>query len=576
MIRSSIRFFRKFFSVYMLLYGICRVGRALFPVLMVPATGALISEITLLSQEGVFRFPVSLLSLLMLLFLSYVLDLASERLEMVCKQNSECRMREELYGKLVRIPFSYFENSEKLHQIQVVFDKPDEYFQDTLHANMRCIEIFVSIASFTAILASKSMMMVVLFLLLVAAVLFFAFKSGHQNYEAFEEGEEIIRRNDYLESVLLDREYAIERAAFEYNERFETEWLKNNDQYLRVTEKPLKQMCVKVNRIQLISFAIVAIFAMGLYRLLWKDTINGAFFISAAGACFNLIALVSNEIFWTYSSLAEGLDYFQSYADFLSLQQAEEHHTKSGIDIPFKKIEIKNLTFTYPSEKKPTLHDLSLTLEYGKTYALVGANGCGKSTFVKLLLGLYTDYTGEILIDGKELRTLNRAEINSIFGVAFQDFTHLEIPIEVYLQSEKAENILPLLRTLGFPSNENILSKSLGKLSEDGVELSGGEWQKMLLARVLLNKISFKILDEPTAAIDPEEELRLYERFDSLRGKEGALLITHRLGASIFCDTIYVMDDGHIVEEGSHLNLLKKDGLYADMFRVQGDPYENE
>ena len=108
------------------------------------------------------------------------------------------------------------------------------------------------------------------------------------------------------------------------------------------------------------------------------------------------------------------------------------------------------------------------------------------------------------------------------------------------------------------------------------MELSGGEWQKMLLARVFLNKISFKILDEPTAAIDPEEELRLYERFDSLRGKEGALLITHRLGASIFCDTIYVMDDGHIVEEGSHLNLLKKDGLYADMFRVQGDPYENE
>lgn len=379
-----------------------------------------------------------------------------------------------------------------------------------------------------------------------------------------------------MESVLLDRDYALERTVFEYKGRFETEWLKNNDQYLEVTKKPLKQMCAEVSRIKFISFGIVAIFAMGLYSLLREGTINGAFFISAAGVCFNLIALVSNEIFWTYSSLAEGLDYFKSYADFLSLKEAEEHHTKANINIPFKKIEVKNLTFTYPSEEEPTLNDLSLTLEYGKTYALVGANGSGKSTFVKLLLGLYTDYKGEILIDGNELRRLNRTEINSIFGAAFQDFAHLEIPIEVYLQSEKAENTLSLLSTLGLLSNENILSKSLGKLSEDGVELSGGEWQKMLLARVLLNKISFKILDEPTASIDPEEELRLYELFDSLCGKEGALLITHRLGASIYCDTIYVMDGGHIVEEGSHPDLLKKDGQYAEMFRIQGDPYEKK
>src|SRR3712207_1165287 len=243
--------------------------------------------------------------------------------------------------------------------------------------------------------------------------------------------------------------------------------------------------------------------------------------------------------------------------------------------MPFESIEFKNVSFAYPGTSHKVLNNFSMYVEKNKHYAIVGKNGAGKSTFIKLLTGLYDDYEGEILINGKNIKTFTYEQLKAYFSIVYQDFAKYFISIKdnvllgnckeishSIIQDQIVQNaLIDMDMEYSVSLLEDGIYTSLGNLDKNGLELSGGQWQKVALARTLISNASFYILDEPTAVLDPISENRLYKLFSKASIGKPMFLITHRLGAARICDEIFVIDKGSVVEHGTHKELINKKGV---------------
>lgn len=258
-------------------------------------------------------------------------------------------------------------------------------------------------------------------------------------------------------------------------------------------------------------------------------------------------------------------------------------------------IEFRNVSFSYPNTDIQVLSGLNITLQPGEHLSVVGLNGAGKTTFIKLLCRLYDTTEGEILLDGINIRKYDYQEYMSLFSPVFQDFklfgfsvkdnillsdTSLAPAQQEYAQDTTSQtNIQELLAQVGLQERIDSLEKGADTIlfkafDENGVEFSGGEQQKIAIARALYKKAPVVILDEPTAALDPVAEYDIYRQFNALVGGKTAIYISHRLSSCKFCDRIAVFSDGRIKEYGTHDELVKvKDGIYAEMFAAQAQYY---
>ncbi|MDE5679135.1 MAG: ABC transporter ATP-binding protein/permease, partial [Lachnospiraceae bacterium] len=245
-------------------------------------------------------------------------------------------------------------------------------------------------------------------------------------------------------------------------------------------------------------------------------------------------------------------------------------------------IEFKNVDFTYPNTEVQVLKNVSLTLHAGEHLSVVGLNGAGKTTFVKLLCRLYDPTAGEILLDGVNISEYDYNEYMQLFSPVFQDFKLFAFSMKENIilgDDMKQEAVLPLVKQVGLEekvsSMEKGLDTSLFKFyEEDGIEPSGGEQQKLAIARALYKKAPVVILDEPTAALDPVAEYDIYRQFEELVGGKTAVYISHRLSSCKFCDRIAVFSEGRVAEYGAHDELLKLGGIYAEMFAAQAQYYQ--
>lgn len=249
-------------------------------------------------------------------------------------------------------------------------------------------------------------------------------------------------------------------------------------------------------------------------------------------------------------------------------------------------IELEHVSFTYPGSRVPTLRDLNLAIRPGEKIALVGLNGAGKSTLVKLLCGLYRPTSGTIRVGGRPLSSFGREEYFSMIAAVFQDVKLLPLTIAQNVASDNGEDIdrqrvrqclsLAGLWEMvdGLPQKEDT---PLGRgVLDDGIDLSGGERQKVWMARAFYKEASILILDEPTAALDPLAEQEIYEKYVEMSEGRTSLFISHRLASTRFCDRIWLMENGRITEQGSHEELMEKNGAYARLFAVQGKYYRKE
>lgn len=267
------------------------------------------------------------------------------------------------------------------------------------------------------------------------------------------------------------------------------------------------------------------------------------------------------------------------------MNKGEGEKLPEGKELP-PEIELKNLTFSYDEAKAPTVDGISLKIGRGEKIAVVGVNGAGKSTLVKLICGLIIPSGGQILINGTDSRLFNRDEYYKLFSTLFQDCALLPSTVAKNIalcEEEKidCERLWECMRLAGIsdkveslPEKENTLL--VREVHEGAVAFSGGELQRLLLARALYKTAPVIILDEPTAALDPIAENEMYLKYSELTGDKTAIYISHRLSSTRFCDRIILLDGGKIAETGTHAELLALNGRYAEMFNTQSKYYKEE
>lgn len=284
------------------------------------------------------------------------------------------------------------------------------------------------------------------------------------------------------------------------------------------------------------------------------------------------------------SLLKMNTKYVKQYLDFMDIKNKKYEGT-----LPVEKrdddkfmIEFENVSFHYPGSEKNVLENFSIRFNIGERLAVVGRNGSGKTTFIKLLCRLYDPTEGRILLNGIDIKKYDYKEYLSLFSVVFQDF---QIPAFTLGQAVAAsqeydeEHVNDAVKKAGLSSlaarmpygNETYLTKEFDKT---GVNISGGEAQKLAIARALYHDTPFVILDEPTAALDPIAEYEVYAKFDELIGTKTAVYISHRLSSCQFCNDILVIYDGKAVQRGSHEKLIDEEGLYAKLWKTQAKYYQ--
>lgn len=246
-------------------------------------------------------------------------------------------------------------------------------------------------------------------------------------------------------------------------------------------------------------------------------------------------------------------------------------------------IRLENVSFTYPSSDRKILEHVDLTLHAGEKLAIVGLNGAGKSTLIKLICGFYDPTEGRVLLNGEDIRKYDRSDYYNVFSAVFQNFVVLagSIAFNVSQTDENAdtEKVADCIRKAGLEEKVNSLPEKLNtKLNravyDDAVDLSGGENQRLMLARALYKDSPVVILDEPTAALDPVAEADIYSKYNEMTKGKSSVYVSHRLASTRFCDRIIFIENGGISEEGTHEELLAKGGRYAELFGVQSKYYK--
>lgn len=349
-------------------------------------------------------------------------------------------------------------------------------------------------------------------------------------------------------------------------------------------EKTLKQISMRTAKTSSIVAVMGAFVAFGVYVFIGVKGNLGLFDIGAlvmyCGAFMQIIAGIM-KMAVTFGKTAEMVPLVHYYFQIINTKDEMTYGDKE-LDLSGGfQAEFKNVSFKYPGAESYALQNVNLKINNGEHLAVVGRNGSGKTTFIKLMCRLYDVTDGEILINGENIQAYTKESITALYSVVFQDFKIFSVPLRDTVCAGSAfdrdklytclENANIKERVERLPHQENTyLYKDLNK---DGVEISGGEAQKLALARALYKDAPVVVLDEPTAALDPIAENEIYSRFNSFVQSKTAIYISHRLSSCVFCDTIAVFDHARLVESGTHTALLAADGQYAALWNAQAKYY---
>lgn len=350
-------------------------------------------------------------------------------------------------------------------------------------------------------------------------------------------------------------------------------------------EKLLKK--VSLNSAKSSSFVAIlgAIVGFGIYLFIGVKGLYGLFGIgSLVLYCGSFMQIINGimKMAATFGKTEEMVPLVNYYFDIMNTKDEMEYGDKV-LDTTEFELEFKNVSFRYPDAENYSLKNINIKIKNGEHLAVVGRNGSGKTTFIKLMCRLYDVTDGEILINGINIKDYTKESIIQLYSVVFQDFRIFSLPLNDNVcagkehDKDKLYNCLEQAnikeRTESLPNKDNtILYKDMDKA---GVEISGGEAQKLALARALYKDSPVVILDEPTASLDPIAENEIYSRFNSFTQNKTAIYISHRLSSCVFCNRIAVFDKAELVETGTHNELLNNSGKYSELWNAQAQYYLN-
>lgn len=534
------------------------------------------------SKTGMEFFITSLLFVIGI----YVFQAIEEPIEnyaiFLIRQRVNYSFDKRITNKLKNTDYSHFECSQDLDLINRVKNTSGNGAVDLFVNIVNFISGIIKIIGVLFLLITYSYIIAIVVILIAIPIFLIASKYGKIIHDWYQKNSKSRRFLRYLSSLFTGKNTSFEIKGYDFYTYLNLKW-KTKFQELR---KKDFQIQIKAWKNTVISSFLLNIFEYVTYATMLIPTISGVITIGAFVGLSKAIASIEGLILWTFSAIftffSKNKEYWKEYNELMNFDEIKQlpNNESPCLNIDCISIEFNNVYFRYANMDYDVLSGVSFKINPHELCGLVGINGAGKSTLAKLLLGLYRPNKGDIYINGKNTKEMSFNEQASYFGVTYQDFNKYNISVKDNIAiSNKIKcnenEIKNSLRNIGFEYSKlpNQLETIVGRLFGDGIDISGGESQKIALARMVYSDAPCYIMDEPTASLDPISEVQLYKQIETVLSEKTALLITHRLGATVFCSKILVLSDGKIVEDGTFKELMDKDGIYAKMYNEQRQWY---
>lgn len=484
----------------------------------------------------------------------------------------------------LHMDYEHLENGQVRELADRCIDQidPNSFIENTV---LGFISNAVQLAGYTYIIASLHPIIIAIILAVIGINAYIARKLNKLGYKYQPLMNHLSRRYSYIFDMMLGirggNELRINGASKWLIKKFDNE----TAHYLNI----FKEKQSKNFKYDVLSMVVGFVQTVVIYGYCAYLAISGGITVGSFSVFLGAVTAFTGSFTGLIKRLPDMTllsKYVDDYKEFLKYTKhfGEERETVSGDDPTNGKydIEFVDVSFMYPNTDRYVLKNINIKIKAGERLSVVGYNGAGKSTFIKLLCKLYEPTKGKILVGGIDIATIKSEDYRKLLAVVFQDYQLLwlsTIRENITLNDQyDEERFNDAVEKSGLSSRISLLKKGFDTIldniyDEELIRFSGGEEQKLACARAYYKDSHIVILDEPTASLDPIAETSLYERFNSIIGNKTSIYISHRLASVKFCDTIAVFADGELVEHGTHRELMEKDGVYADMFKKQAYYY---
>ena len=569
---------------YSRLWGCMKLLNSVLTAIIVPVNTVLlqriVNDILILLQENRCHFILNthLVILIAGVFSEVLLTGVDRYVEIRFDMQITDRLEKEIVRKYRKLDYSCYEDPQTYDSISRISQNPGEKIRMIFWKLCEMVRIIILLIGYLLIFQQASPLLVGIFLLFFPPMLYENYKAGCLWYDLYSRQTADERKIAYYERLLTGKTSLAELKIYQATDYIEKLWKKQSSKLRKEKEETL----IRVENTLLRKSTFSALWYLCSGGVLLYGVITGRISVSMFLVLFqtilNIVDTVNGllETFGNFSREIQEMSYLHS---FFALKNIPER--KGCIDRTVRRIRFEHVCFSYPNAGTETLHDISFELDLSKSTAIVGENGSGKTTIIKLLCGLYQPTSGRILFDEYDIRNLNNGEIGKAIKVVFQDFFQYELTIRENIGFGNLARIshdLELQEVLDAVHLEELkklgLDTSLGKLEHEGIDLSRGQWQRLAVGRIFLNDTGYAVLDEPTASVDPVSEYNMYQLFYLLLRSRGSLMISHRLASAKMADHILVLKNGTIAEQGNHTELMKNQELYHELFCRQAEWYQ--
>ena len=497
------------------------------------------------------------------------------------KEKVHYNLNKRLYEKAKNLDQESYDNPEFYNNFILTIESSSDNIQNLLGLVRNYVGNLISLIAVAGVLLTIDPVCLVIILVFIGGFLPLSRKIGDLQMGRRIDNTKFHRRSDYFQRIFYLQEYCKEVRMNDISPILMERYNDAADDVIENQRKYWKKISslymVQETGIQILGFMFVLSLYLG-YCVLVKESITPGDFVAAFNGAHSIAISINFLTVWAVAVFSERGKMIEKYREFIKADFRIRDGEKTAQKGAPKEIKIENLSFTYPGNDAPTLKNISLTIKPYEKIALVGYNGAGKTTLTNLILRLYDATDGGVYIDGEDIRDVTIESHRNRFAAVFQDFQLFSCNVgeNVALDREYDEKkVEEALRNSGFSKElkKGISTELLREFDDEGQMLSGGESQKVAIARAFYKDCPYVILDEPSANLDPVAEYNLNQAMLDAAANKTVIFISHRLSTTVNADRIYVMEKGEIIESGSHAELMAKGGTYAYMFNLQAEKY---
>ncbi|MBR5826012.1 MAG: ABC transporter ATP-binding protein [Clostridia bacterium] len=497
------------------------------------------------------------------------------------KEKVHYNLNKTLYEKAKNLDQESYDNPEFYNNFILTIESSSDNIQNLLGLVRNYVGNLISLLAVAGVLLTIDPICLVIILVFIGGFLPLSRKIGDLQMERRIDNTKFHRRSDYFQRIFYLQEYCKEVRMNDISPILMERYNDAADDVIGNQRKYCKKISslymVQETGIQILGFMFVLPLYLG-YCVLVKESITPGDFVAAFNGAHSIAISINFLTVWAVAVFSERGKMIEKYREFIKADFRIRDGEKKAEKGEPKEIKIENLSFTYPGNDAPTLKNINLTIKPYEKIALVGYNGAGKTTLTNLILRLYDATDGGVYIDGEDVRKVTIESHRNRFAAVFQDFQLFSCSVgeNVALDREYDEKkVEEALRNSGFSKElkKGISTELLREFDDEGQMLSGGESQKVAIARAFYKDCPYVILDEPSANLDPVAEYNLNQAMLDAAANKTVIFISHRLSTTVNADRIYVMEKGEIIESGSHAELMAKGGTYAYMFNLQAEKY---